>query len=134
MERLGMKPEQILSANIEARLKILHWDQKDLALKLNTTEASVSRWASGNNYPKKDMIPKIAEASGVSEEWLTTQHSAIPIAPAPETKPPDSMVQVSVTVYNNILMELGAVKADNFKLTQENAELKSQLDSAKKNC
>ena len=44
--------------------------QKQLADRLNTTEATLSRWVNGEREPKADMIANIATALNTSSDYL----------------------------------------------------------------
>lgn len=44
--------------------------QKDLAERINTTEATLSRYVSGNREPKADMLANIATALHTTSDYL----------------------------------------------------------------
>lgn len=44
--------------------------QRDLAIKIETTEVSVSRYISGDRIPKGPIVLKIAQALNVQTDWL----------------------------------------------------------------
>ena len=44
--------------------------QRDLEYHLRCAQSSVSRWESGQKYPKPEMIIKLSIALGVNAGWL----------------------------------------------------------------
>jgi len=44
--------------------------QREFAARINTTEATVSRWIYGTRQPKADAIVVICQKLGISSDWL----------------------------------------------------------------
>jgi len=59
-----------IAEQIHAILEKLGWSQKDLAIKLNKSNAEISKWLSGQHNLTVKSIAKIEEALG--EEIITT--------------------------------------------------------------
>lgn len=67
---------EILSENLQNALKRSGMDQKDLALKIGVSPASVTNWLKGIKYPRIDKIQAIADALNISQSELTTDKDA----------------------------------------------------------
>lgn len=74
---------EIFSENLRNRLYLKRWSQADLARKMNTSEASVSKWCLGTAVPRPKKIDQICQLLGCTVEDLTTDHSK-PVEYAPE--------------------------------------------------
>lgn len=61
---------KIFSKRLKEQLNKKGMTQKELAEKIGTTEASVSRYVSGQRIPKASVVFKIATAIGVSTDYL----------------------------------------------------------------
>lgn len=51
-------------------MKTKGFTQTQLAKKLGVTQALISKWVNGEGVPRTTMLPKIAEALGVSIEEI----------------------------------------------------------------
>ena len=74
--------------------------QVDLAEKLNISNKAVSRWETGEGYPETTLLLPLAEALGVSVDYLLSSEDA-----AKEEKAAEKLCRnswVKVTVYNKI--------------------------------
>ena len=57
----AMKPTLKFSENLKVELKNNHFSQERLAKELGTTQATISRWISGENQPDLETVMKICE-------------------------------------------------------------------------
>ncbi|NOW85584.1 transcriptional regulator with XRE-family HTH domain [Clostridium beijerinckii] len=55
---------------IQARLEKLNINQKELADRVNVTEATISRYLSGARNPRGEILSKIATVLGVTTDYL----------------------------------------------------------------
>lgn len=62
--------EKTISQKIEERLQELNISQKDLASKVNVTEATISRHISGDRNPRGEILFRIAKVLGLSTDYL----------------------------------------------------------------
>lgn len=61
------------AALLRARLDALGWTQTQLAERLGSTPAAVSRWLSGDRVPDLEMAHRIENVTGVlTQSWLRT--------------------------------------------------------------
>jgi len=60
----------VLGSNILELRKEKGWTQKNLAVKINTTEDSIYSWEKGRAEPSVDFIIKLAEVFGVTTDYL----------------------------------------------------------------
>ena len=67
---------EILSENLQNALKRSGMDQKDLAIKLGVSPASVTNWLKGTKYPRIDKIQAIADVLNIPQSELTTDKDA----------------------------------------------------------
>ena len=61
-----------LSKRIQQAVEKSGKSQKKIAKAVGITEVSLSRYIHGERTPRATIIPKLAEACGVSVEWLQT--------------------------------------------------------------
>ena len=67
---------EILSENLQSALKRSGMDQKDLAMKIGVSPASITNWLKGTKYPRIDKIQALADALNVRQSELTTDKDA----------------------------------------------------------
>lgn len=60
----------VLAEKIAKLRKQNGWSQEDLAMKLNVSRQSVSKWESGASNPDLDKILKLSNLFGVSTDYL----------------------------------------------------------------
>jgi transcriptional regulator with XRE-family HTH domain len=60
----------IINSQIKERLIELEWSQGRLAKKIGVGRAAVSNWMQDLGTPQKELLPKIADAMGVSIDYL----------------------------------------------------------------
>lgn len=58
------------SKNLKSEMKSAHMSQEKLAKALNTTQATVSRWASGENEPDFQTLLQICQILNVTPNEL----------------------------------------------------------------
>ena len=66
-----MNTINVFSDNLRMKLETKQKSQKDLAKALGVTEATVSRWVNGEQYPRHNMIDRIAQYLMCSADDLT---------------------------------------------------------------
>lgn len=66
-----MNTINVFSDNLRNKLEDKRKTQKDLAKALGVTEATVSRWVNGEQYPRHAMIDRIAQYLMCSTDDLT---------------------------------------------------------------
>lgn len=59
-----------IAQKIEEGLEKINMSQKELAKKVNVTEATISRYLSGARNPRGEILSKIAVALGVTTDYL----------------------------------------------------------------
>lgn len=59
-----------IAQKIEEGLERINMSQKELAKKVNVTEATISRYLSGARNPRGEILSKIAVALGVTTDYL----------------------------------------------------------------
>lgn len=59
-----------IGQKIEQRLEKINMSQKELADKVNVTEATISRYLSGARNPRGEILSKIATVLGVTTDYL----------------------------------------------------------------
>lgn len=74
---------EIFSENLRNQLFLKRWSQADLARKMNTSEASVSKWCLGTSVPRPKKIDQLCQLFGCTVEDLTTDHTKVVVL-APE--------------------------------------------------
>ena len=74
---------EIFSENLRNQLYLKRWSQADLARRMNTSEASVSKWCLGSAVPRPKKIDQICMLLGCTVEDLTTDHTKVAVI-APE--------------------------------------------------
>ena len=73
---------EIFSENLRNQLYLKRMNQADLARKMKVTEASVSKWTTGQAVPRPKKIDEICLLLGCSVDDLTTDHTkTVEIAP-----------------------------------------------------
>lgn len=65
-----------LAANINAYLERLGWDQRRLARESGESEMTISRICRGKSMPLASALKRLANALGVSMDWLMSHHRA----------------------------------------------------------
>ena len=61
-----------IAANVQARLRILGWSQKELARRTGENQPTINRVCRGENLPGTGVLHRIAEALGSSLDQLTS--------------------------------------------------------------
>lgn len=74
---------EIFSENLRNQLYLNRWSQADLARKMDTSEASVSKWCLGTAVPRPKKIDQMCQLFGCTVEDMTTDHTKV-VALAPE--------------------------------------------------
>ncbi|EDT77113.1 helix-turn-helix domain-containing protein [Clostridium butyricum] len=64
-----------IGRKIEERLQELDLSQKDLADKVNVTEATISRYITGTRSPRGEILSRIAVALGLTTDYLLGNES-----------------------------------------------------------
>ena len=64
-----------IARNIIALRKQKKWTQQELAIQLNYSDKTISKWERGDSVPDVEMLCKVAEIFDVSLEYLTQEHS-----------------------------------------------------------
>ena len=72
----------ILAEKIAALRKKNGWSQEDLAMELNVSRQSVSKWESAASIPDLDKILQLSRIFGVSTDYLLKDDA--PEAPSPD--------------------------------------------------
>lgn len=72
-----MNTIEVFSENLRTKLDEKRKSQKDLAKALDVTEASVSRWVNGEQYPRPAMVDRIAQYLMCSVDDLTASKQRI---------------------------------------------------------
>ena len=75
--------------NIRTRRRILGLTMKQLANIVGVTEASISHYETGRREPDNDMLLRIANALGVTVDYLISNEESPDLVPAQEKAPND---------------------------------------------
>lgn len=59
-----------IGEQIKKRRKQLNWTQKELAVKINVSDKTVSSWETGRTYPELSLLVEISELFGLSLDEL----------------------------------------------------------------
>ena len=73
---------EVFSTNLRNQLYLKRWSQADLARKMKVSEATVSKWTSGQATPRPKKIDEICNLLGCSKDDLLVDHSK-PVEQAP---------------------------------------------------
>ncbi len=132
------------------------WSQSELAEELDVSQNSVSRWETGEAFPSRSNLQKIADLSGVTVDGIfkmmekTSCAEAEPeqhgiaetnAKPDPEHKTPEEKVReletkLSISQTENTTLketkheleaELGSARAEILKLKDTNRQLKAAM-------
>lgn len=71
--------KRIVAKNITALRTSLNLTQAQLGEKLNYSDKSISKWERGDSVPDVFVLKKIADMSGVTVDWLLTDHGGEPV-------------------------------------------------------
>lgn len=91
----------ILAEKIAALRKKNGWSQEDLAMELNVSRQSVSKWESAASIPDLDKILQLSRIFGVSTDYLLKDDA--PEAPSPDAYTPDETPAVTLDQANAFL-------------------------------
>ncbi len=79
-----------IGSRIKSRRKIIEASQKDLAKRIGVSQASITYWESDTNEPAGGNLLALANAFGVTPQWLLTGRGDAPalpnVSPAPSFK------------------------------------------------
>lgn len=100
----------ILAEKIAMLRKQNGWSQEELAMKLNISRQSVSKWESTASIPDLDKIIKLSEIFGVSTDFLLKDEIEEVIIPVGEDESVEAVRSVSLEEAN-AFMELTARNA-----------------------
>ena len=93
--------------------------QSQLAIRLGTTQASVSRYINGRQ-PDRETLIKIAQQTGVSLDWLLTGHTG----PDASEKSDAELLQAALAYLGDLSVLAGKDKARVQNLVRELVENK----------
>lgn len=128
-----MDYSQILRDNLRDLIKQKGITQAWLADKTKTTEATISRYLSGVHNPKIDLVAKMAEAMGVSVDYLLgLSSSTIP------NEPPSLEVRTLLAAYHRadahtkkmVWMQLDLFLTDDEKTLAPQQSSKQKVETA----
>ena len=115
----------IVGKNIAALRKAKGLTQQELALEVNYSDKSISKWELGYAVPSLDILMDIAKFFGVTIDYLTQEHSEESIDEAAKTtaKPkidPNRPIIIAMTMMVIILVALSVFLAAYFVNNGEN--------------
>ena len=85
---MGMEINEIIGKNLSSLRKEHGLTQREVAVKLDFSDKSVSKWESGESMPSVDVLVKLASLFGVKLDYFVTEeHSAEQVAQKVEEKP-----------------------------------------------
>lgn len=79
--------------NIRTRRRILGLTMKQLANIVGVTEAAISHYETGRREPDNDMLLRIANALGVTVDYLISNEESPDLVPAQEKSPADDRAE-----------------------------------------
>mgnify|MGYP002518399380 CR=1 FL=1 len=82
------------------------WSQEDLAMKLNVSRQSVSKWESMASIPDLDKIVKLSQIFGVSTDYLLRddiEEEVVPVTSSVDYDQEDTAVRVSMEEASRFL-------------------------------
>ena len=71
--------KRIVAKNITALRTSMNLTQAQLGEKLNYSDKSVSKWERGDSVPDVFVLKRIADMSGVTVDWMLTDHGGEPV-------------------------------------------------------
>ena len=71
--------KRTVAKNLTALRTSMNLTQAQLGEKLNYSDKSVSKWERGDSVPDVFVLKKIADMSGVTVDWLLTDHEGEPV-------------------------------------------------------
>lgn len=113
--------------NIRTKRRLLNMTMKQLAAKVGVTEAAISHYETGRREPDPDMLGRIANALGVSVDYLLGRES--PEQPTITREGPIEVVRFDGTKKDGKSNVLAAIYAELQKLSEE--DLNTALQHAR---
>ena len=69
--------EQTVANNLAELRKKKNWTQAELAVRINYSDKTVSKWERGEALPDLRVLKRMSELFGVDLEYFVTEHEAI---------------------------------------------------------
>lgn len=82
--------------NIRTRRRALNLTMKQLSAAVGVTEAAISHYETGRREPDPDMLGRIANALGVTVDYLLGREETPATSPAPQKAPADMRAEAKM--------------------------------------
>ena len=105
---------ETINDRISARRRAQKMSQDELAKRIGITRVSISKWESGLNQPKGRYLNDLAEALGVTVDWLLTGSGDTPELAEEQPIPGYHNVEPAVIPQGNRVPILSYVQAGNW--------------------
>ncbi|MFM5304258.1 LexA family protein [Aeromonas caviae] len=112
---------ETINDRISARRRAQKMSQDELAKRIGITRVSISKWESGLNQPKGRYLNDLAEALGVTVDWLLTGSGDTPELAEEQPIPGYHNVEPAVIPQGNRVPILSYVQAGNWREMCEQA-------------
>ncbi|MGN5073424.1 LexA family protein [Aeromonas veronii] len=112
---------ETINDRISARRRAQKMSQDELAKRIGITRVSISKWESGLNQPKGRYLNDLAEALGVTVDWLLTGSGDTPELAEEQPIPGYHNVEPAVMLPGKRIPILSYVQAGNWREMCEQA-------------
>ncbi|BED98402.1 peptidase [Aeromonas dhakensis] len=112
---------ETINDRISARRRAQKMSQDELAKRIGITRVSISKWESGLNQPKGRYLNDLAEALGVTVDWLLTGSGDTPELPEEQPIPGYHNVEPAVMLPGKRIPILSYVQAGHWREMCEQA-------------
>ena len=112
---------ETINDRISARRRAQKMSQDELAKRIGITRVSISKWESGLNQPKGRYLNDLAEALGVTVDWLLTGSGDTPELAEEQPIPGYHNVEPAVILPGKRIPILSYVQAGNWREMCEQA-------------